>query len=174
MKRLRHHIFSLVSLVMALAFTACSVSFSMNGSAINYDIYKTISVSEFPIRAALVYPPLQQTFENKLLDAITRQTRLREVDTQNADIEMSGEITGYSLSPQSVGEDAYATQTRLTITVRVKYVDNKKEANNIDQTFSAYRDFSSDLMLTDVQDELCEQICTELVDLIFNATLGNW
>ena len=29
-------------------------------------------------------------------------------------------------------------------------------------------------MLTDVQDELCEQICKELVDLIFNATLGNW
>ena len=29
-------------------------------------------------------------------------------------------------------------------------------------------------MLTDVQDELCQQISEELVDLIFNATLGNW
>ncbi len=174
MKRMRQYFFALATFATALLFTACSVSFSMNGSAINYDIYKTINVGEFPIRAALVYPPLQQTFENKLLDAITRQTRLQEVDTQNADLEMSGEITGYSLSPQSVGENAYATQTRLTITVRVKYVDNKKESNNIDQTFSAYRDFSAELMLTDVQDELCEQICTELVDLIFNATLGNW
>ena len=87
---------------------------------------------------------------------------------------MSGEITGYSLSPQAVGQDAYATQTRLTITVRVKYVDHINSANDIDQTFSAYRDFSSDLMLTDVQDDLCQQISEELVDLIFNATLGNW
>ena len=29
-------------------------------------------------------------------------------------------------------------------------------------------------MLTDVQDDLCQQISKELVELIFNATLGNW
>ena len=87
---------------------------------------------------------------------------------------MTGEITGYSLSPQAVGEDAYATETRLTITVRVKYTDNVNPSNSIDQTFSAYRQFSSSLLLTDVQDELCQQISDELVDLIFNATLGNW
>lgn len=87
---------------------------------------------------------------------------------------MTGEITGYTLSPQAVGEDAYASQTRLTITVRVKYTDHKNEANNLDQSFSAYRDFSSSEMLTDVQDQLCQEICEDLVDLIFNATLGNW
>ena len=134
---------------MAFTLTGCIPSFRMNGTAINYDIYKTIDISEFPIRAALVYPPLQQTFENKLLDYVTRQTRLQEVDGP-ADIELTGEITGYSLSPQAVGTDAYATETRLTITVRVKYTDNKNPANNLDQTFSAYRQFSSSLMLTDV------------------------
>ncbi len=158
---------------MAFTLTGCIPSFKMNGTAINYDIYKTIDISEFPIRAALVYPPLQQTFENKLLDYVTRQTRLQEVDGP-ADIELTGEITGYSLSPQAVGTDAYATETRLTITVRVKYTDNKNPANNLDQTFSAYRQFSSSLMLTDVQDDLCNQISEELVNLIFNATLGNW
>lgn len=166
-------IFSLISISLLLFLSGCIPSFRLNGSAINYDIYKTIDVSEFPIRAALVYPPLQQTFENKLLDYVTRQTRLQEVDGP-ADIELSGEITGYSLSPQSVGTDAYATETRLTITVRVKYVDNKNPANNLDQTFSAYRQFTSSLMLTDVQDDLCMQISEELVNLIFNATLGNW
>ncbi|MCM1291280.1 MAG: LPS assembly lipoprotein LptE [Prevotella sp.] len=160
------------ALMIMIMLTGC-VTYTLNGSAINYDIYKTINISEFPIRAALVYPPLQQTFENELLNTITRQTRLQEVDGP-ADLEMSGEITGYSLSPQSVGTDAYATETRLTITVRVKYVDHKNPANNVDQTFSAYRQFSSSMMLTDVQDDLCQQISDELVDLIFNATLGNW
>lgn len=151
----------------------CTISYRFNGSAINYDIYRTIDITDFPIRAALVYPPLQQTFENKLLDYVTRQTKLQEIDGP-ADIEMSGEITGYSLSPQAVGSDAYATETRLTISVRVKYVDNKNPTNNLDQTFTAYRQFSSSLMLTDVQDDLCNQISEELVNLIFNATLGNW
>ena len=80
---------------------------------------------EFPIRAALVYPPLQQTFENELLDYISRNTRLRTVDTAS-DLQLEGEITGYSLSPQAVTENAWASQTRLTISVRVKYTDNKK------------------------------------------------
>lgn len=161
-------------LLLLLCTTGCSISYKFNGSALNYDIYKTIDISEFPIRAALVYPPLQQTFENQLLNTVTRQTRLQEVDSNNADLKMSGEITGYSLSPQAVGADAYATETRLTITVKVKYTDTKNPANNLDQTFSAYRQFSSNLMLTDVQDDLCREISEELVELIFNATLGNW
>ncbi len=164
---------ALLLLVMALSWQSCRISYKLNGAALDYNIYHTIYVSNFPIRAALVYPPLQQTFENELLDYITRNTRLRTVDTA-ADLQLEGEITGYNLSPQAVTEDAYASKTRLTISVRVKYIDNKQEGKDIDQTFSAYRDFDSSQMLTDVQDDLCSQISKELVDLIYNATLGNW
>lgn len=162
----------IVSLLLAL--TGCRISFTLNGAAIDYTVYHTISVSEFPIRAALVYPPLQQMFENKLLDYISSNTRLRTVDNGDSDLQLEGEITGYSLSPQAVTENAYASRTRLTIQVHVRYIDNKEEGKDIDQTFSAYRDFDSSEMLTDVQDQLCEEITEELVDLIFNATLGNW
>ncbi len=164
--------FSIILLMIVMQ--ACSISYKFNGAALDYDIYKTIAISQFPIRAALVYPPLQQTFENQLNDMITRQTRLQVVDSNNTDLRLEGEITGYNLSPQAVNEDAYASQTRLTITVRVKYIDNRKEGQDVDQTFSAYRDFSSNELLTDVQDELCTQISKELADLIFNATIGNW
>lgn len=163
----------IVCLMAACVQQSCRISYKFNGAALDYNVYKTIYVSEFPIRAALVYPPLQQTFENDLLNYITRNTRLQTVST-NSDLSLEGEITGYSLSPQAVTEDAYASRTRLTITVRVKYTDNRNEKNNIDQTFSAYRDFDASQMLTDVQDELCQQISEELVNLIFNATLGNW
>lgn len=160
--------------LLALACNSCVPTYTLNGSAINYDIYKTVDIANFPIRAALVYPPLQQTFENELMNYVSRNTRLQEVDSNNADLKLEGEITGYSLSPQAVGTDAYATETRLTITVHVKYTDNKNPANSIDQTFSAYRQFDASLMLTDVQDDLCQQISEELVNLIFNATFGNW
>ncbi len=145
----------------------------MNGSALDYNIYKTIHVGEFPIRAALVYPPLQQTFENELRDYISKNTRLQTIDG-NSDLEIEGEITGYNLTPQAVTENAYASMTRLTITVRLKYINNKEENKDVDQSFSAYRDFPSSEMLTDVQDQLCEEISKELVERIFNATLGDW
>ena len=164
----------LLTLFMAfVSLPGCRISVKMNGSALDYNIYKTISVSEFPIRAALVYPPLQQTFENALLDYISRNTRLQTTDG-TGDLQLEGEITGYNLTPQAVTENAIASMTRLTISVRVKYIDNKEEGKDVDQTFSAYRDFDSSLMLNDVQDDLCQQISKELVELIFNATLGNW
>lgn len=166
---------AILVVLTSLGLAGCKPVYKLNGSALDYSIYRTVSVGEFPIRAALVYAPLQQTFENALLDYIERNTRL-QTSTGNsaADLQLEGEITNYALSPQAVGTDAYATQTRLTITVRVRYVDNKAEGKDIDQTFSAYRDFDANEMLTDVQDELCTQISNELVELIFNATLGNW
>lgn len=160
----------IAAMVMA---PSCRISYKFNGAALDYNVYKTVNVGEFPIRAALVYPPLQQTFENELLDYIARNTRLQTVDS-SSDLQLEGEITGYTLTPQAVTEDAYASRTRLTISVRVKYTDNINDKNDLDQTFSAYRDFDASQMLNDVQDELCSQICEELVDLIFNATLGNW
>ncbi|THG41256.1 MULTISPECIES: LptE family protein [Muribaculum] len=164
----------LITAVIIPLLNCCTISYKFNGSAIDYNVYKTIHVGQFPIRAALVYPPLQQMFENALLDYIARNTRLQIVDTQNTDITLDGEITGYNLSPQAVSENAIAAQTRLTISVRVKYTDSKNDKNNVDQTFSAYKDFDSNEMLTDVQDDLCQQITEQLIDLIFNATLGNW
>lgn len=163
----------IIAVFLAVIPQGCRISYKFNGAALDYTVYRTIHVGEFPIRAALVYAPLQQTFENELLDYITRNTRLRTTDGAS-DLEMEGEITGYSLSPQAVTEDAYASKTRLTITVRVKYTDTRADGNDIDQSFSAYRDFDASQMLNDVQEELCQQIAKELVELIFNATLGNW
>ncbi len=172
--RIPHLFHCLLILLASCMMGGCRISYKLNGAAIDYTVYKTIYVSNFPIRAALVYPPLQQTFENELLDYISRNTRLRTVDTPNADLQLEGEITGYNLSPQAVTENAYASRTRLTIQVKIRYIDNKAEGKDIDQTFSAYRDFDSSEMLTDVQDKLCNEISKELVDLIFNATLGDW
>ena len=159
--------------LIILLLSSCTISYKFNGASINYNLIKTISVSDFPIRAALVYPPLSEVFTNSLKDAYTQQTALQMVDV-NGDLQVEGEITGYDLSPQAVGTDSYATMTRLTITVKVRFTNTKEPQYDFDRTFSAYQDFSSTQMLTDVQDGLIETITDELVDLIFNATVANW
>ena len=173
MNLMKKYLLILAVIVASLPLGGCKPSFTLNGAPIDYNLYHTIHVSDFPIRAALVYPPLQQTFENELLNYITRNTRLQTIDGPS-DLTMEGEITQYYLTPQAVTEDAYASRTRLTIGVRVKYTDARAEGKDIDQTFTAYRDFDSSQMLTDVQDQLCQEIAEELVQLIYNATLGNW
>lgn len=162
-----------LTILLLIILTSCTISYKFNGAAIDYNTTKTISVTEFPIRAALVYPPLGPAFNEALKDIYTRQTRLSMVKT-GGDLQVEGEITGYDLSPQAVTEDAYASQTRLTISVKVRYTNTKNPNLNVDQTFRAYRDFSSSQMLTQVQDELISQIVDELAELIFNATVGSW
>lgn len=172
-RHIRRAIMILLGAVALVVTSSCRISYKLNGAALDYTVYRTIHVSEFPIRAALVYAPLQQTFENELLDYIARNTRLQTTDGAS-DLTIEGEITQYNLTPQAVTENAYASKTRLTIGVRVKYIDNKDDKNNVDQTFTAYRDFDASELLIDVQDQLCQEISKELVELIFNATLGNW
>ena len=162
-----------LTILLLIILTSCTISYKFNGAAIDYNTTKTISVAEFPIRAALVYPPLGPAFNEALKDIYTRQTRLSMVKT-GGDLQVEGEITGYDLSPQAVTEDAYSSQTRLTISVKVRYTNTKNPNLNVDQTFRAYRDFSSSQMLTQVQDELISQIVDELAELIFNATVGSW
>ena len=162
-----------LTILLLIILTSCTISYKFNGAAIDYNTTKTISVAEFPIRAALVYPPLGPAFNEALKDIYTRQTRLSMVKT-GGDLQVEGEITGYDLSPQAVTEDAYASQTRLTISVKERYTNTKNPNLNVDQTFRAYRDFSSSQMLTQVQDELISQIVDELAELIFNATVGSW
>ena len=162
-----------LTILLLVILTSCTISYKFNGAAIDYNTTKTISIAEFPIRAALVYPPLGPAFNEALKDIYTRQTRLSMVKT-GGDLQVEGEIRGYDLSPQAVTEDAYASQTRLTISVKVRYTNTKNPNLNVDQTFRAYRDFSSSQMLTQVQDELISQIVDELAELIFNATVGSW
>ena len=150
--------------ILLVILSSCSISYKFNGASINYETTKTISVANFPIKAALVYPPLEELFTNSLKNAYTRQTRLQMVSS-GGDLQLEGE---------AVTENAYASQTRLTISVRVRFTNTKDPQYDIDQTFSGYKDFSSDRMLTDVQDELIQQITDELVDQIFNATVANW
>ena len=160
-----------VSLVLLL--NSCSLSYKFNGASIDYDLTKTMLISEFPNQAPLVYPPLEQRFNEELKDLFTRSTRLQFV-RQNADLEMEGEIVGYELTPLAVQEDSFASETRLTLTVRMRYRNNKALGQDKEETIRAFRNFPADRMLTDVQDQLIEELIKEIIDQMFNSTMSNW
>lgn len=164
---------TLLYLLIAGVLSACSLSYKFNGASIDYSLTKTIAISDFPNQAPLVYPPLEQRFNEELKDLFTRNTRLQFVK-QNADLEMEGEIVGYELTPLAVQEDSFASETRLTLTVRMRFRNNKQEGQDREETVSAYRNFPADRMLTDVQDQLISELVKEIVDQIFNVTMSNW
>lgn len=163
------HLFLVLSVIM----TGCSISYKFNGASIDYTKVKTITIKDFPNQAPLIYPPLSQQFTEGVKDIYIRQTRLSLV-RDNGDLELEGEITGYDLTPMAVKEDAYSSKTKLTITVKVRYMNRTNADEDFEQSFSAYREFDSNVMLQDVQDQLCTELIEEIADQIYNATVANW
>ena len=130
-------------------------------------------ISDFTNQASYVNPTLAPEFTEELKDIYIRQTRLEQV-TSNGDLALEGEVTGYDFTPMAVKEDALASQTRLTITVRVRYMNNTNPDEDFEQSFSAYREFDSNLMVQQVESSLCAEIIEEIVDQVYNATVANW
>ncbi|MEG1563557.1 MAG: LptE family protein [Bacteroides sp.] len=159
--------------VLPVVIIACSVSYKFNGSSINYDKVKTISIADFPIKSEYVYIPLATKFNEDLKDIFIRQTRLQLVN-RNADLEIEGEITGYNQYNQSVQADGYSSETKLTITVNVRFVNNTNHEEDFEQQFSAFRVYPSTQLLTAVQDTYIAEMSKEITDQIFNATVANW
>ncbi|WP_455592364.1 LPS assembly lipoprotein LptE [Bacteroides sp.] len=153
---------------------SCSISYKFSGGNINYDKVKTISIADFPIKSDYVYAPLATKFNEDLKDIFIRQTRLQLVN-HNADLEISGEITGYNQYNQAVSADGYSSETKLTITVNVNFVNNTNHAEDFEnQQFTAFRTYDSRELLTAVQDKLIAEMTKEITDQIFNATVANW
>ena len=149
--------------------------YKFNGSSINYDKVKTISIADFPIKSEYVYAPLATKFNEDLKDIFIRQTRLQLLKpNQNADLQIDGEITGYNQYNQAVSADGYSSETKLTITVNVRFVNNTNHAEDFEQQFSAFRTYDSSQLLTAVQDGLIAEMSKEITDQIFNATVANW
>ena len=68
---------------LPLVVIACTVSYKFNGSSINYDKVKTISIADFPIKSEYVYAPLATKFNEDLKDIFIRQTRLQLLKPRN-------------------------------------------------------------------------------------------
>ncbi|MBK5194700.1 MAG: LptE family protein [Proteiniphilum sp.] len=160
-------------LTMIFVVSSCRMSYTFRTASIDYDLTKTLSIGHFVNQAPLVYPPLEQRFNEEMKDMFTRNTRLQLVN-QNADMEIEGEIVGYELTPMAVQEDAFASETKLTLTVRMRFRNNKLDVPEIEERLSANRTFSSNTVFDSVQDQLINELIDEIVDQIFNSTMANW
>lgn len=156
-----------------IGVVSCSISYKFNGASIDYNVVKSISIKDFPNMASYTYAPLASEFTEALKDKFIRQTRL-EIVRDNGTLDLEGEITDHKLSSMAPKNDGFDSDSRITISIRVRYTNQANQDEDFEQTFSAYRDFSADKMLQQVESELCAEIIEEIVDQIYNATVANW
>lgn len=156
---------------LILLASACGI-YSFSGASLHADD-KTVTVKFFPNRASLVNPNLSQTFTEALKDKFISQTNLSLADL-NGDLVFEGEIVDYRTEPVAITSDEQAEYNRLTITIHVKYTSINKPEFNFDNNFSRYEDYESTELLSDVEDELSEEIIKQIIEDIFNKSVVNW
>lgn len=164
-----------VLVMLTFVVNSCSVSLGLAPiSSIDYAKVKTVSIIDFQNRAEYVYAPLAIEFNQKLKDMFIQQTRLRLVNS-GGDLEISGEITGYNQYNESVDASGYSSKVKLTLTVKVTYVNNTDHKDDFtDQQFSAFQLYDSSQLLTEVQDRLITLMVKDIAEQIFNSTVANW
>lgn len=166
----------LLSAVIVLAvsvpvFHSCGI-YSFSGTSIQPDVY-TVTINYFEYKALRVNPTLSNELTEALRDQFRRLTRLEEVDMEG-DLEITGEITGYDVRATAVTADEVAAQNRLTVTVKIYFMNRKYPEDDFEKSFSAYADYDSMQSLDAVESTLCTDIIETLVEDIFNATVANW
>jgi len=159
--------------VLTMVLTACSVSYKLSGTSIDYTKTKSISMDKFPIRSNYVWSPMEAMFYNSLSDAYARKTKLT-VLKRDGDLQLAGEIVEYSQTNKSISSEGYSAQVQLKMTVNVRFTNTKNHDEDFEQRFSATTEYESTMQLVNVQDQLVQEMIDNIVDQIFNATVANW
>jgi hypothetical protein len=133
----------------------------------------TVSIQYFTNQAPLAKPTLSNSFTESLKDLLQTQTKLALV-SKYGDIQFEGYISGYRNAPVAITGNETAAKNRLTISVKVKYINTQDPEKNFEQSFSRYSEYNSNLDLTAVEDELILEINDQLVQDIFNKAMSNW
>jgi hypothetical protein len=161
------NIFLIFSFMM---LSGCGV-YSLTGAHIDG---KTINIHTLENKAPNVVPSLATTLGDKIRNRILSQTGLAPVNTPNADYEIKGAITGYTVQVSGLENNTTASQNRLTITVQIEFINRLNEKAGFRQSFSRFADFSANQQLQSVEAGLIEEIGNQLADDIFNKAFVNW
>ncbi len=157
---------------IAIGLNGCKINYSFTGADIPEEA-KSVSVGMFVSNAALSSPNLPLKITEKLKDQILAQTKLYIV-SGTGDLQFTGVITGYNISPIAVQANETAGLNRLSISVSATYVNKFDEKKNFTQTFTRFADYDSAKELSRVEDDLMDEINKQLCQDIFDKAFSNW
>ena len=147
-------------------------SYSFTGASISPSV-KSISVSYLPNNSILVQPTLSRKLTETIRDKFTSQSNLNLVSS-NGDLNIAGEITGYTTEPVAISGEQQSQLQRLKITVNIRFTNKLDPKQDFETSFSRYQDYDSRKRLSEVEESLIDLINDELAQDVFNKAVVNW
>lgn len=160
-----------IVMFLFLLVESCSVNYSLTGG--QFSGAKTFSVDLFRSQTALASPIYAQRLTESLKDLLLSQSPLK-IKENDGELKYEGFITDYRVTPVAIQGNETASLNRLTISIKVKYTNTLEPSLSFDKTFSKFADFDAAQDLLAVEESLWGTINEQLLQEIYNASVGNW
>ena len=152
-----------------LCLTSC---YSFKDVSIPPEI-KTVRVQYIKNKARYVNPQLSPQLTERFRLKINNQTRLTNVQSEDADWDIDGYVSDYSVTTSGVSNQQ-ASINRLTVTVHLILKDRKDDKRSLEADVSRNFDFDASLSLNQAEAQLGDVIVRNMVDEMFNRIFSNW
>jgi hypothetical protein len=162
---------AMILAITALSLAGCGI-YSFSGTSIQADV-ATICIEPVVNNAMKINPSLANSLYESLCDKYKRLTKLEQVQ-EVGDLNLFVSIESYQVAAAAVTADEVAALNRLTVTVKIRFTNEKHPEDNVESSFAAYEDYDSQNTLDAVESSLCDTIIEKLVEDIFNATVAQW
>ncbi len=155
-----------------LLMSVLSCTFRFNAYDISSEV-KTFSVAQFETTAGNAPPTIGQQFSEQLKQRILNDTRLQYRDSKG-DIEFSGAVTSYQISPIAPQPGQTVALQRLTLRMDIECKSEKQEIKSWSPSFTRFADFAADADLSEVENRLVKEIYDQIIEDVFNRAFSNW
>lgn len=162
--------FLVMTLFTAAVIGGCNI-YKFKDVSIPADI-KTVKVNFIENRARYINPQLSPQLTDKLRQKIVGQTRLSQINGDNADWEISGEIRDYSFSTVAI-TNQQSSGNRLSVGVHIT-IFKRKEEKTEEYDVSRNFDFPATQSIQQAEANLATEMIRSLSDDIFNRIFSNW
>lgn len=160
-------------LFLTFSFATCKYSFR-DSSPIPADI-TTFRVNAFENKARYVDPTIAPQLTEKVRQKIISQTRLRETKNDDANYDISGYISDFSVSTSGVANQQAGTD-RLNVTFHLVFkntVDHDPD-KSFEADLSSSYDFNATQSLQQASTDNMDKILKTVTDAVFNRIFSNW
>jgi hypothetical protein len=169
----KNNLFRSVFLIplLVFAFSSCKI-YRFRDVNIDPDI-KTVKVNYIENKARYKNPQLSPQLSERLRQKINNQTSLTQVQGDDANIEISGYVSDYSVTTSGISNQQ-AASNRLNVSVHIEYKNRLDDKKSREEVVSRNFDFSSTLSLDQAEAQLNATIIQNMTDEIFNRIFSNW
>ncbi len=159
--------------IILLTFTYATCKYSTKDASPIPPEIKTFRVNYLENKARYVNPAITPQVTEKLKQKIIGQTRLRQINSDDAHYDIGGYLTDYSVTTTGISNQNASTN-RLNVSFLLIFKNTLDQTKDVEVEVTRNYDFDAKLSFDQAQAQLGNEIIKNLVDEIFNKIFSNW